>query len=208
MCLGTINTALTHALSKYSPLPLCPSLQYLFNFTVDTTIGVFYAYLLLQVVEWAAHRWHLPRLQHSGDYGRRVDYKKWGAQLGSWLLIIFITKLTLGLIVYGLDRPISDMVVTISSAFDGNRKLELWIAMIVGPCILNFLQFWVSVQGVEGGPRGWQCSSFVVRVCARESDPRHVLEEEEAWKSMEEKRHREWCAGPSWGQRGVQQLDS
>ena len=128
-----------------------PLLQYLFNFTVDTTIGVFYAYLLLQVVEWAAHRWHLPRLQHSGDYGRRVDYKKWGAQLGSWLLIIFITKLTLGLIVYGLDRPISDMVVTISSAFDGNRKLELWIAMIVGPCILNFLQFWVSVQGVEHG---------------------------------------------------------
>ena len=128
-----------------------PLLQYLFNFTVDTTIGVFYAYLLLQVVEWAAHRWHLPRLQHSGDYGRRVDYKKWGAQLGSWLLIIFITKLTLGLIVYGLDRPISDMVVTISSAFDGNRKLELWIAMIVGPCILNFLQFWVSVRGVEHG---------------------------------------------------------
>eukprot|EP00947_MAST-08B_sp_MAST-8B-sp1_P001824 g1824.t1 len=119
---------------------------YFVNFTIDTVVGVFIVYLLLKLLECAAARFRWRRVLKSGDYGRPPSLKTWCAQLTSWTLIIIVMKALLtGLIILArnpLDafggwvfRPLRDAKLFYT---------ELTLVMIIGPCLMNVIQFWIQ----------------------------------------------------------------
>lgn len=120
---------------------------YFMNFTLDTSVGVLVAWALLKGVERWAKRANCVALARSGDYDSSivaVDYGRWALQLLSWLGITLIVKAILVSVIYGAHTVFVEIGDKISAPFVNSRHLELVVVMIVCPCAMNILQFWIQ----------------------------------------------------------------
>ena len=116
---------------------------YFLTFVIDVTFGTLLIYYLLRALERLAVRQNWTRLMATGDYGNPPNYGVWGVQLTAWLVVQAIMKLIVTLFISVAYRWISVAATTIFSVFAHHRHLELMMVMIVGPCVLNAIQFWI-----------------------------------------------------------------
>lgn len=124
---------------------------YFINYTIDTTIGIIFAWFYFKIIKYTAHRFHWTSLMRSGDYhlhksyiaiSNRVNYKIWIIQLLSWVTVIALTKFTLLGFIYLAILPLSSFAVFFEDLFQ-NSKVELLVVMICCPLLMNAIQFWI-----------------------------------------------------------------
>jgi len=116
---------------------------YFLNYLVDTTLGIpiawFYLKLLTTVASWL--EW--TRLANTGDYGDPPSYKTWIYQILAWEFVVLLMKTSLGMVLYALRKPLSLFGLALAKPIAGSPDLELLIVMVLCPCIMNMIQFWI-----------------------------------------------------------------
>lgn len=136
---------------------------------MDTTFGVFLNWSFLEAFSLLATRCQWTAVMVTGDYGNpiRVKYvlsqfavirqskianifiyssmlRNWLAQLLSWILIIFLTKLVIAIFIVALEKPLGALAMWIFSPLQPYPRVELALVMIACPVLMNALQFWIQ----------------------------------------------------------------
>lgn len=124
---------------------------YFINYTIDTTIGIIFAWFYFRIINIIAHRLNWTSLKHTGDYhlhksyiaiSNRVNYRIWGLQLLAWVIVIALTKFTLLGFIYLAISPLNSFAVFFKDLFT-SPKVELLVVMICCPLLMNAIQFWI-----------------------------------------------------------------
>mmetsp|Transcript_15911 Transcript_15911/g.29116 ORF Transcript_15911/g.29116 Transcript_15911/m.29116 type:complete len:229 (+) Transcript_15911:112-798(+) len=145
-----MNVLIAYLMSEWDSENQC--VWYFVNIIIDCSFGVLISYLLLRCITAAALRCGLERLR-SGDYlqlSDKPDVKAWLMQLGVWMLIVLFVKWVLVGIIYLLRDYLSDAGAVVLSPVAFEPKLELVIVMVVVPCFMNVIQFWVQDSFLKG----------------------------------------------------------
>lgn len=122
---------------------------YLVNIVIDTTVGVVIAVALLKCMLIPAFEYCSggTAIFRSGDYkdssGTLIP-KKYFAQTACWLLCLALTKSVVVLLMYLLQNPLHVAASGLLGIFPNSPQLQLVLAMVITPCFMNALQFWVQ----------------------------------------------------------------
>lgn len=124
---------------------------YFVNYTLDTSVGVFIAWIMIHAVEELARQCHWKRLEKNGEYyGAPHVFLTWLLQFCVWLLIIAMAKACLlGLLVLAI-HPLADFALWASSPFKDHPHTELVVVMVVCPFLMNATQFWIQDNFLKG----------------------------------------------------------
>ncbi|KAF0692567.1 Aste57867_16379 [Aphanomyces stellatus] len=116
---------------------------YFVTFLIDVTFGtVLVLFFLKQVKALAAYmRW--TSIVDSGEYGNPPQFIVWGKQLGAYLIILIAMKIVVTILISILFAPLARGSTYIFSIFHNHRHAELVVVMILGPCVVNVVQFWI-----------------------------------------------------------------
>uniref|UniRef100_K3X9C8 Uncharacterized protein n=1 Tax=Globisporangium ultimum (strain ATCC 200006 / CBS 805.95 / DAOM BR144) TaxID=431595 RepID=K3X9C8_GLOUD len=117
---------------------------YFMNVAIDTTLGVYIAYLLLQLVTAVAVRRDWSSLKHPGRYGDPPCFKVWFIQLLSWSAVLLVMKIFVGLAIYIFSAPLGLIGALLFFPVHHHPKIELLIVMIGCPLVMNMVQFWIQ----------------------------------------------------------------
>jgi len=121
---------------------------YWVNIMVDTTAGVYVEYLLLELFTAAAEFvWPHSDDFHTGEYkdaSGQLVWEKYAKQLGVWLLCVTFMKFIVVLTMLMLHNTFYDISSAVLSLFSWSPRLELFMVMIVTPCCMNAVQFWLT----------------------------------------------------------------
>ncbi|TMW61270.1 hypothetical protein Poli38472_013733 [Pythium oligandrum] len=117
---------------------------YFMNVVIDTTLGVYIAYLLLNVVTAFAMRRNWPSLKHPGRYGDPPSLRVWTIQLLSWMGVLVVMKAIVAIAIYIFRTPLGFMGSLLFYPVHNHPKVELLIVMIGCPLVMNMVQFWIQ----------------------------------------------------------------
>ena len=124
---------------------------YFVTVVLDCTLGAFLSYVFMWLVDGIVSSSELELLKtglYYEEYMERnkkcykLKWKKYGAQLGVWLLVTIIVKLILLIMLKICKLFLVNLGGFFLSPFS-NAKLRLVMVMIIFPVILNALYFWV-----------------------------------------------------------------
>ena len=124
---------------------------YFVTVTLDCTLGAFLSYIFMWLVDGIVSSSELEILKTGLYYEEymegnkkcyKLKWKKYGAQLGVWLVITFIVKLILLIMLQICKLFLVNLGGFFLSPFS-NAKVRLVMVMIIFPVILNALYFWV-----------------------------------------------------------------
>ena len=124
---------------------------YFVTVTLDCTLGAFLSYIFMWLVDGIVSSSELEILKTGLYYEEymegnkkcyKLKWKKYGAQLGVWLVVTLIVKLILLLMLKICKLFLVNLGGFFLSPFS-NAKLRLVMVMIIFPVILNALYFWV-----------------------------------------------------------------
>ncbi|ETV99921.1 hypothetical protein H310_07948 [Aphanomyces invadans] len=118
--------------------------MYFVNFSLDTSLGVVFNWMLLTLVTTAAKRMRWTALQTPGDYGDPVRVRVWLLQLLSWLGVILTAKLLIGRGIVYFQAGLVAYAAWVFAPLEGHPRVELIVVMVACPCLMNALQFWVQ----------------------------------------------------------------
>lgn len=68
----------------------------------------------------------------------------WLAQLLSWILVIFVTKLVIAMVILLLEDPLGQLAIWLFTPLRPYPRVELALVMIACPCMMNAVQFWIQ----------------------------------------------------------------
>jgi len=155
---------------------------YFLNYFVDTTLGIPIAWFYLQVLTTVAGRYDWTRLARTGDYGTPPSYKTWIYQILAWEFVVLLMKSSLAFMLYVFRRPLVFVGNGLAKPIAGNPDLELLIVMIICPCLMNMIQFWIfdSVLKMKVGAVGMepitlQIASDEFELCLKKNNMPNVL---------------------------------
>ena len=118
---------------------------YFINFTLDTTVGAALNWALMLALQRAAGKYGWGTLKHSGAYGPSAPFlRTWSVQLASWLVIVAVMKMIILAFIFGFVQQLANLGNDIFAPLQDNPKLELLLVMILCPCLMNMVQFWVQ----------------------------------------------------------------
>ena len=124
---------------------------YFVTVVLDCTLGAFLSYVFMWLVDGIVSSSELELLKTGLYYEEymegnkkcyKLKWKKYGAQLGVWLLVTIIVKLILLIMLKICKLFLVNLGGFFLSPFS-NAKLRLVMVMIIFPVILNALYFWV-----------------------------------------------------------------
>eukprot|EP01016_Furgasonia_blochmanni_P015860 TRINITY_DN1887_c0_g1_i7.p2 TRINITY_DN1887_c0_g1~~TRINITY_DN1887_c0_g1_i7.p2 ORF type:complete len:257 (-),score=20.39 TRINITY_DN1887_c0_g1_i7:908-1678(-) len=140
---------------------------YFVTLMFDTTVGVGISYIILRFLDRAFGRMKLRHLQ-SGNYFKEVplieasesdiesdiksnpdtkvtiDYTMWFLQLLFWNIVVLLSKSVLFLIEALLVDPLDTASSFILGGLDSYANIKLVVVVIIVPCIMNSVQFWIQ----------------------------------------------------------------
>lgn len=70
------------------------------------------------------------------------------------MLIVVIVKAVLAALVFALRSPIESLGAAIFRSMRGAPNAELTLVMVIGPCFLNIVQYWVQDNLLMDKARG------------------------------------------------------
>ncbi|CEG40374.1 Protein of unknown function DUF3661, vaculolar transmembrane [Plasmopara halstedii] len=117
---------------------------YFMNVVIDTTLGVYIAYLLLQLFTIIAMRQQWTNVRCHGYYGSPPSWRIWWIQLLQWCFILTIMKVIVGLVLFIFSTPLGWMGYLLFYPVHHHPKIELLIVMIGCPLFMNMVQFWIQ----------------------------------------------------------------
>lgn len=144
---------------------------YFINFLMDTTIGIFFCYLMMKAIKYYVDKYNISILKSgfyfekenvNGKMKYRLKIKMYFFQLINWLVVIIINKLML----FGINRlaryPLEVFGNFILKPFFVHEKLELVMVMIVFPVIFNITQFWIFDEILKFNPTGTDSKDLII----------------------------------------------
>lgn len=114
------------------------------NVVIDTTLGVYIAYVLVQLMTRLSARLGWSQLQYHGYYGSPPSWRVWAVQLAQWCAILMAMKLLVGVAIWACSAPLSFLGSVLFLPVRGHPKVELLIVMIGCPLVMNMVQFWIQ----------------------------------------------------------------
>ena len=124
---------------------------YFVTVTLDCTLGAFLSYIFMWLMDGIANSSDWTILKTGLYYEEymegnkkcyKLDWKKYGSQLGVWLGITLIVKIILLIMLKICKLFLVNLGTFFLSPFS-NAKVRLVMVMIIFPVILNALYFWV-----------------------------------------------------------------
>jgi hypothetical protein len=124
---------------------------YFVTVVLDCTLGAFLSYIFMWLMDGIANSSDWTILKTGLYYDEymegnkkcyKLDWKKYGSQLGVWLGITLIVKIILLIMVKICKLFLVNLGTFFLSPFS-NAKVRLVMVMIIFPVILNALYFWV-----------------------------------------------------------------
>lgn len=124
---------------------------YFVTVVLDCTLGAFLSYILMWLMDGIANSSDWTILKTGLYYEEymegnkkcyKLDWKKYGSQLGVWLVITLIVKIILLIMLKICKLFLVNLGTFFLSPFS-NAKVRLVMVMIIFPVILNALYFWV-----------------------------------------------------------------
>merc|ERR1719433_2324052 len=121
---------------------------YWINIMLDTTLGVGIEYFILQLLTGCLERATSHQgIFHSGEYrdiqGRFIPVK-YISQLAVWLLCVTGMKAVMVLLMILLRPVLLATARLFLGIFRSDPRIELVVVMILTPCCMNALQFWLT----------------------------------------------------------------
>jgi len=124
---------------------------YFVTVVLDCTLGAFLSYILMWLTDGIANSSEWTILKTGLYYEEymegnkkcyKLNWKKYGSQLGVWLAVTIIVKIILLIMLKICKLFLVNLGTFFLSPFS-NAKLRLVMVMIIFPVILNALYFWV-----------------------------------------------------------------
>ena len=124
---------------------------YFVTVTLDCTLGAFLSYIFMWLMDGIANSSDWTILKTGLYYDEymegnkkcyKLDWKKYGSQLGVWLGITLIVKIILLIMLKICKLFLVNLGTFFLSPFS-NAKVRLVMVMIIFPVILNALYFWI-----------------------------------------------------------------
>jgi hypothetical protein len=150
---------------------------YFLTFTLDTTLGVSLAYLLLRLQDAVVVRYDLVCLGKSGYYGDHphYDYGLWIKQLIVWCIITVFVRMCVGMLMYAAKDPLSSLASLVATPFEGHAKLFLVLVMIGCPLCMNIAQLWVQDTFLKKKQQGGDDTQDETVVTPRDSEDNSTM---------------------------------
>ncbi len=121
-----------------------PCAWYFINISVDTFIGVFLIFFMIEKVEGFAKARNIESLSRSGDYGTPPRWDWWLQQFLMYCSLVAVTKLITFLGVFLLRNQLNSFGLWVWSPLLGDPFTELILVMIITPAVMNAWVFWVT----------------------------------------------------------------
>jgi hypothetical protein len=124
---------------------------YFVTVVLDCTLGAFLSYIFMWLMDGIANSSDWTILKTGLYYDEymegnkkcyKLDWKKYGSQLGVWLVITLIVKIILLIMLKICKLFLVNLGTFFLSPFS-NAKVRLVMVMIIFPVILNALYFWI-----------------------------------------------------------------
>ena len=116
---------------------------YFLSFVFDTVLGVLLIWVLLKVTRQLAIYFRVESIRNQGYYGTPPRLTWYVQQLLCFLTVILLSKLILGMMMYSVAGTLADIGSFIFSPLRLHPNTELVVVMIVCPCFLNIVQYWL-----------------------------------------------------------------
>ena len=152
---GILNASIMHSNEEFGGIQSDDARMgdkcswYFLSFTMDTTLGVSFSFLMFTALTRLANKFGWQSLQKSGDYldaGGRVDYIVWLKQLVVWCGITVVARfMVLAFLILNKDH-FKSAAATIANTFACHPKLLLTLVMVGGPVCLNIVALWIQDQ--------------------------------------------------------------
>ena len=145
-----LNLILAGVLSESSAGDVAdPCAWYFVNISIDTFVGCFLQFFLLETVERFAasgggRGGRCACLARSGFYGDPPRMSWWAGQLSVYCALVGLNKCFIFIFVYLGRAPLGEFARWLFSPWQGLPTVELVIVMILAPGIVNAWMFWVT----------------------------------------------------------------
>eukprot|EP00658_Telonema_sp_P-2_P008087 TRINITY_DN1302_c0_g1_i1.p1 TRINITY_DN1302_c0_g1~~TRINITY_DN1302_c0_g1_i1.p1 ORF type:complete len:245 (-),score=52.15 TRINITY_DN1302_c0_g1_i1:250-984(-) len=124
-----------------------PCVWFFLGVIVDSTVGIFLCYVLLEVAEcYGAKR----GIHVRGSYGDPISMQRWGVQCFFWAGIVILSKLLTTMMLYvdaGWWTKIGNSML---SPWEKMPRMELVVAVLITPFMCNVFAFWVMDSFLQG----------------------------------------------------------
>ena len=118
---------------------------YLLIFGISTVTSLTWLWFAMTMYTSIVERYGLTLLR-TGEYGSPPSWKPWLAQLLLYGLIVAVEKVLTAVFIISPLFPVLDRFAAWAEApLVTHPKLELLLAMVIGPMLLNGLFYWVRV---------------------------------------------------------------
>ncbi|ETV90645.1 hypothetical protein H310_14603 [Aphanomyces invadans] len=136
---------------------------YFVTFLIDVSLGTYMLVILAQIKAFA--KWiGWTSIVTSGEYGNPPQFVVWLKQFSVYLVSLIAMKVVVTILVYILYIPLATGSTYIFSIFSHHRHAELVVVMILGPCVVNIIQFWVLDNYLKHAVTGPPASPTFARV--------------------------------------------
>ncbi|PHJ18923.1 transmembrane protein [Cystoisospora suis] len=148
-----------------------PCEWYLLNILLDTTIGVYFLYVLVQLNQKKLkfHGSHA-----FGYYGNPPSWRVCLRQVATWQFLVLLMKVAILLIMLVGQAPLAWLASALLDSLDDQPQTKLLIVMVLFPLTMNTLQYWVTDNIIKLHPEHdpySSSSSFSSSSLRRESQP-------------------------------------
>ncbi|KAI9295575.1 hypothetical protein K502DRAFT_279582, partial [Neoconidiobolus thromboides FSU 785] len=119
-----------------------PCLWYLLNLLLDTTLGVFILYIIIDIMNKVLKNHKYSQLADSGNYGTPIQFSIYLKQLGLFLMSLIIMKILIYIIIslFPYILYLGHLVLSPLERLNDSRY-QIVLVMMILPTILNILQF-------------------------------------------------------------------
>lgn len=124
-----------------------PCVWFFLGVLMDSTVGVLFCYLLLELFERAGSA---SGVHVRGSYGDPPSLQRWGVQVFFWIVIVIISKLLVTTILYIDENWWTEAGQHILAPVSFSPKVELILAMLIAPFLCNVLAFWIIDSFLKG----------------------------------------------------------
>lgn len=119
---------------------------YFITFSLDTTLGVSLAYVMVRAQDAVVERGACHCLGKTGDYGdpEDPDWQRYFLQSIIWCIVTVAARMFVGLTMYTFRNGLSLLAHGVAVPFEGHPHLFLVLVMIGCPLCMNIIQLWVQ----------------------------------------------------------------
>ena len=110
---------------------------------IDVAVGVPLLCLFVRGTEQLAKSFDSGALAESGNYGDPPEWQAFVVQTATFVCLTMLVKLFVGLLVFWTRDGVARVAGWLFTPFDAYPKEELIVAVVLLPCILSMLQFWL-----------------------------------------------------------------